>query len=133
MENITLGQVQYFFGFIAALIVSITTIVSFITVKVKKQVNETLTKAINEAVTPITNEIMGMKNNISDLTLDQCKNYLVRFINDIKNNEPVSFGEIQRYYETRDKYYGNGGNSYIHSECDAIEPIVRELMTKMGK
>lgn len=133
MESITIGQIEHFLGFIAALITSTTIIVSLITKKVKEQVDKTLTKAISEAVMPITTEITGMKNNISDLTLDQCKNYLVRFINDIKNDEPVSFGEIQRYYETRDKYYGNGGNSYIHSECEAIEPIVRKTLTKIAK
>lgn len=133
MENITLGQIGGTLAFIAAVITSLSVIVSFITKRVKKQVNETLTKAISEAVMPIKDEITSMKDSISDLTLDQCKNYLVRFVNDIKNGEPVSIGEIHRYYEVRDKYYGNGGNSYMHSECETIEATVRELMATMNK
>lgn len=132
MENITLGQIATGLGIIAGIITSVSVIIAVISKQVKNQVDKTLTKVIKTSIEPINSQLYEMKSEIKDLTLEQCKNYLVRFVNDINNDEPVSSGEIQRYYETRDRYYGNGGNSYMHSECEAIEDKVRQLMVSVG-
>lgn len=57
---------------------------------------------------------------INEVQLDNCKNYLVQQISSADRRE-LSQAEKERYWENYDKYIKLGGNSYIHSETERLK------------
>lgn len=83
---------------------------------------------VEESLKPIHDDVISVKKQqeelsgkLKDLELSECRNFLVRFIEDVKSGEPVGTVEIERYYEVRDRYYALGGNGYIHAAANEIE------------
>lgn len=102
IENITLGQIQNTLGFILAFGGTIGTLL----VGIKKIFSNQL-KPINDA--------------IKELDINQCKNYLVRFLADVENEEKLDNVEIERAYEVYDHYtHDLHGNSYIHDKWERL-------------
>lgn len=105
MENITLGQILGALTFI----VSFITALGFLSNVLKKQVDKTL-QPINDS--------------IKELDIGQCKNYLVRFLADIEQDNEIDQVEKERAYELYDHYTNDlKQNSYIHQRW-------KELMEK---
>lgn len=90
-----------------------TLIISTITnKKVKKQDD------IKKDIKQIQNNI---KEEINQLQLDNCKNYLVQAIAKVESGQDLSPVEKERYFENYDTYVKLGGNSYIHSETERLK------------
>lgn len=103
MENITLGQIATILAFIVGLLSS----VKYLSTELKKQVNKTL-EPIN--------------NSIKDLDVSQCKNFLVRYLKDVEQNNKLDPVEIERAYEIYDHYTNDlKQNSYIHKRWEELE------------
>lgn len=103
MENITLGQIATILAFIVGLIGS----VKYLSNELKNQVNKTL-EPIN--------------NSIKDLDVSQCKNFLVRYLKDVEQNNKLDPVEIERAYEIYDHYTNDlKQNSYIHKRWEELE------------
>lgn len=83
-------------------------------------------KPIHEDVVAIKKQQEELSDKLKDLELSECRNFLVRFIEDVKSDEPVGTVEIERYYEVRDRYYALGGNGYIHAAAEEIEKKLGE-------
>lgn len=88
---------------------------------------------VEESLKPIHDDVITIKKQqeelstkVEDLELGECRNFLVRFIEDVKSGEPVGTTEIERYYEVRDRYYALGGNGYIHAAAEEIEKKLAE-------
>lgn len=102
MENITLGQVANALAFIIALVGSISALL----VGIKK--------IFSKQLEPISTVI-------KQLDINQCKNYLVRFLADVENGEKLDNVEIERAYEVYDHYTKDlHGNSYIHDKWERL-------------
>ena len=108
MENITIGQIATFL----ALIVGIIGSMKYLSNEVKKYLEKTL---------------KPIENSIKDLDVAQCKNFLVRFLKDIEQNNKLDSVELERAYELYDHYTNDlKQNSYIHKRW-------HELMEKNTK
>lgn len=96
MENITLGQISTILAFIVGLISSLV------------YLSKVLKKVVEKALEPIN-------NNIKELDIGQCKNFLVRFLADVEHGKELDKVEIERAYEIYDHYTNDlKQNSYIH-------------------
>lgn len=103
MEHITIGQISTFLALIVGLLGS----VKYLSNELKKQVEKTL-KPIND--------------NIKELDVSQCKNYLVRYLKDVEQNNKLDEVEIERAYEIYDHYTNDlKQNSYIHKRWEELE------------
>lgn len=77
-----------------------------------------LKKYIDKMTSKITEPIL---NRIDKMDNEQCKNYLMEFLNDVKNGVHKNEYQIARAYEVYEHYSNDlKGNSYIHKlwiEC----------------
>ena len=62
-----------------------------------------------------------IKEEIKQIQLDNCKNYLVQAIAKVESGQDLSPVEKERYFENYDTYVKLGGNSYIHSETERLK------------
>lgn len=76
-------------------------------------------------ITTITNKRVkkqdDIKEEIKQIQLDNCKNYLVQAIAKVESGQDLSPVEKERYFENYDTYVKLGGNSYIHSETERLK------------
>ena len=86
MEQITLGQIAICITFLAGLISGIV----YLTAKVKTWMQE----ALKDQFTEIKTDIKNLGEKIEDVDMNTCKNFLVRSLSDIENNQPMSETEI---------------------------------------
>ena len=109
MENITLGQIGTFLGLIAGIITSL----GIILVSLQKVLKKT-----------IKTEIEPIKEDIKDLNIGQCKNYLVRFLADVEKGKELDEVEKERAYELYDRYTNTlKQNSYIHKRWEELMEV----------
>lgn len=94
--NITLNQIRDYIIFITSLIGGILIMSGYIQ------------KVVIKILEPINQKIIGVE-------IDQCKNYLVRFLADVEKGKKLSELEYQRAYDAFDKYENEyHQNGYIH-------------------
>ena len=135
MGDITMAQIYQFILALSAFIGASTAIAAFSI----KAFRKTIRPFVDEALKPIADDIKNIKEDMSaqkesieELQISQYKDYIVNFVNDVRNDEPVDVSQIKRYYEARDKYYEAGYNSYIHAACDTIDEKVKKIMDTNG-
>ncbi len=102
MENITLGQIEVALAFIVALIGAI----EFISLRFNKKIAKIL-EPINK--------------KIDNLELITDKNFLVRFLSDVEQEQIIDEIEWERFYETYQRYHDLGGNSYIDHKVEKLK------------
>lgn len=95
MEQITLGDLSSWIGFLVGLVGSIAAIIT------------------------------GVKKVVAKLLvpygLDNAKNYIVPFIAKLERGEPISEIELERFHEEYAYYIDHGGNSYIKDRVKKLE------------
>ena len=63
-----------------------------------------------------------INDNIKQLDIGQCKNYLVRYLKDVEQGNKLDSVEIERAYEIFDHYTNDlKQNSYIHKRWEELE------------
>lgn len=102
MESITIGEIASILAFLVGIIGSI----EFLIIRLKK--------VFNKAIEPLN-------NRLNDIELSTDKNFLVRFLADIEQNNPIDDVEKERFYETYERYKKLGGNSYISHKVEKLE------------
>ena len=102
MENITIGQVASFL----ALLVGIISSVEFLLARLRKW---------------FIKELKPINNRLDNIELATDKNFIVRFLSDIEQGNPIDDVEKERFYETYQRYKELGGNSYITHKVDKLE------------
>lgn len=102
MENITLGQISNLLLFIVELGgVTITIIVA-------------MKKILNKQLEPINQKI-------DKLDLNDCKNFLVRFLADVERGQAMDEVEEKRAHDVYDHYRKDlKGNSYIEDKWNKL-------------
>lgn len=102
MEQITLEQISNALAFLLTLTGSISALL----VGIKKIFSKQL-EPLNSA--------------IKELDINQCKNYLVRFLSDIEHGNQVDEAEVQRAYEAYEHYTKDlKKNGYIHAKWERL-------------
>lgn len=102
MQNLTIGEISSYL----ALIVGIVSSIEFLINRLKKVFKK---------------ELEPINNRLDDIELSTDKNFLVRFLSDIEQNNIVDDVEKERFYETYQRYKQLGGNSYISHKVEKLE------------
>ena len=102
MESITLGEISKVLLFIVELAGVIITII----VAMKKVLNK---------------QLEPLNKKIDNLDLNDCKNFLVRFLADVERGQTIDEVEEKRAYDVYDHYKNDlNGNSYIKDKWEKL-------------
>jgi hypothetical protein len=74
-------------------------------------------KTLNE-IKVAQNEV---KQQMDDVDLENCKNYLVTYLADVRRGEVKDETETQRFWEEYEHYQKKGGNSYIRHSVEDLQ------------
>ena len=113
MEAITIGA-------IAAGIATIVGIVKGLEYLCQK-ISKGATKWLLDGLKPTNDKIDNLEMKLVNVDLNQCKNFLVRFLADVEEGNPIDEVEKERFYETYVHYKSLGGNSYIHDKVEKLK------------
>lgn len=102
MEDITLGSIATWAAFIVGLGGSIIAIINGVK------------KAVSKLLEPVTKQITAVD-------MENCKNYLVRFLADVDRGEHIDEIERERFWEQYEHYCKIGGNSYIKDKVNRLQ------------
>lgn len=113
MESITIGQIALGVTFLVGLVTGI----AFLHNKLKSWMQDIL----KDQFSSIKTEIQSIADKVDDVDMNTCKNFLVRTLSDIENNQNLSETEIERFWEQYEHYTHIGGNSYIKSRVEKLK------------
>ena len=113
----TVGQVLAITGGGIAGLVAFIKGVEYLWVKLKRGA----TRMMQNALAPTNAKIDSLDRKISEVDLNQCKNFLVRFLADVEQDKPIDEVEKERFFETYQHYVASGGNSYIHDKVESLK------------
>ena len=126
MESITLGTIGTAVIWICGFLGGFAALFKYVQKLIDKVIAQPLLKKMDENRSALESQIKEVKDELSIVGEDQCKNYLVRFLADVEVGESLSEAEVERAYDAYEKYTKTyHGNSYIHDRWD-------KLMRKRG-
>lgn len=105
MENWTLDAISTEILFLVALIGGI----AFLTKSLKKVISDLL----KDEFEAVRKDIADLKKDLGKVDMENCKNFIVRFLSDVERGDYISDAELQRFWEEYQHYIDKGGNSYI--------------------
>lgn len=120
MESITLGQ----FAAGLALIVAIIAGVQSLKKNIKTWIEESLRNRfdlIDKQNEKILTKINDVEKRIDKVDMENCKNYLVTFMAEVRRGEVKDSTEYQRFWEEYDHYISKGGNSYVRQGVEDLK------------
>ncbi len=121
MENITLGDLSSNIVWLVAFIGGILAILTYSKSMLNKVIANPILAKLDKNKKDLESQIRSIKNELTIVGQDQCKNYLVRFFADVENGEKLSEVEIERAYDAYEKYTKTyKGNSYIHDKWEKL-------------
>lgn len=109
MEGWTLGDIIGWLGMIAGAITSAGI------------VYKAIAYAFCKANKPIMDKLEALerKHDLSDR--EHAKNYIVRFLADVEQGEPIDKDELHCFWDNYTLYQNMGGNSYIHEKVERLK------------
>ena len=103
VKNLTLLDVSVIVLFIVGLIRGVQ--------ELKKSIKEFLKKLLSEQFEEVNNKLDGMQETITKLDTQECKNFLVRYV---ERGDLIYESEQRRFWEEYDHYINDlHENSYI--------------------
>lgn len=115
MESITIGQIALVIAFLVAFIKGI----EYLYVLSSKGAE----KWFKRLLKPMEDKLDTIDAKTNSIDLGACKNFLVRFLADVEQENKIDEVEKERFYEVYEHYTKLGGNSYIH---DKVEKLKKE-------
>ena len=113
MENITIGQIATAIAFLVALIGGI----EFLAFRMRNYIKSTM----KDEIKPIKENQVKHDERLNQLELSSDKNFIVRFLADIEQNNPIDEVEKERFYEIYQRYRELGGNSYVAHKVEKLQ------------
>lgn len=113
MEGITLGQIGLAVTFCVGLISGISYL--------HKHLKEWIAQSLKDQMDSIKTEIKGLHKRIDEVDMESCKNFLVRFLADVEQDNPIEEVERLRFWEEFQHYSKMGGNSYIRDKVEKLK------------
>lgn len=113
MENITLGEISIAAAFLVGLITGIRYL--------HKQLKQWIAKLLKEQFDSIKENIDELHEQIENVDMQACKNYLVSFLSDAEKNKQIDETELERFWEQYQHYTEHGGNSYIKRKVEYLK------------
>lgn len=113
MEQITLGDIATWLGFLAALGGSIGTIVHFI--------KKAISKLFTEQMEAINTRLDKQEDTLRKVDTERAKDFLVTYLSNIERGGATDEIETQRFWEVFQHYTDQGGNSYIKQKVERLK------------
>ena len=113
-------SIEIFFGGLIGIISGLNIIMTFVE-KIKNPIDKVTDKKVQAILAPINTELVNIREDIIRLDKNQCKNYLIEFLESIEKGEEKTEIEIQRATEVYDHYSDDLHlNSYIHDKWERL-------------
>ena len=112
MEMITLKDISVGLALIVGIMTS--------TVYLSKSLKSWIGKQFDEKVAPVNESIKEVKQTVSRVDMESCKNYLARCLADFDRDKELSETEKERFFENYEHYIENHGNSYIKHKVEKL-------------
>lgn len=114
MEGVTLGQISNVLIFAAGILTSGGVVVAFMSKK--------FSKIMQEHLKPVNDKIDGVSEQVKQVDIDNCKNYLQQMISALDAGATLDNAARERFYENYDHYTKDLHlNSWVHKEKDRLE------------
>ena len=113
MQSITLGQIGIGVAFLAGLISGV--------IYINSQLKKWLKTLFSREFEKVDASLQDLNAKISEVDLDSCKNYLVMFLASLEKGDEQDDIELERFWETYERYTENGGNTYIKRKVDKLK------------
>lgn len=113
MDNITIGQIAV----AVALLVGLITGIGFLL----KQVKALIKQSFSEEFKTLNDKIDKLQTRIDDVDMSASKNYLVSFLSEVDQGQPIDEIEKERFWECYQHYERIGGNSYIKRKVEQLK------------
>lgn len=79
-------------------------------------------KWFEHGLEPVNRKLDGLDEKLTDVDLSACKNFLVRFLADVEEGNPIDEVEKERFYETYQHYTDDlHQNTYIHDKVEKLK------------
>ena len=79
-------------------------------------------KWFEHGLEPVNRKLDGLDRKLADVDLSACKNFLVRFLSDVEQGNPIDEVEKERFYETYQHYTDDlHQNTYIHDKVESLK------------
>lgn len=79
-------------------------------------------KWFEHGLEPVNRKLDGLDRKLTDVDLSACKNFLVRFLSDVEQGNPIDEVEKERFYETYQHYTDDlHQNTYIHDKVESLK------------
>ena len=113
MENWTVEQIATGIALLVAIITGVTYLA--------KQVKEWIEKLLDSKFKALGTRIDSIEAKVDKIDMENCKNFLVRFLADVENGTVILDAEKQRFWEEYEHYISAGGNSYVKEWVDRLK------------
>ena len=120
MESITLGQLSAGLIFLVALIAGVQNLKKNIKGWIEDSL-KTRFDSIDKQNEKILSKIDDVDKRLDKVDMENCKNYLVTFLAEVRRGMPKDSTELQRFWEEYDHYTDKGGNSYIREDVEDLK------------
>ena len=131
MESITLGQMAAALVFIVGLVAAVQSIKKNVKASIESLLRDKFDEINRRSDTKFAelerslNEIKVTQNEVKqqmdDVDLENCKNYLVTYLAEVRRGEIKDETETQRFWEEYEHYQKKGGNSYIKHSVEDLQ------------
>ncbi len=113
MDGITLGEIASWVGLIVGIIGGVGVIY--------KLIDSAFSKALKRELEPMSDKLdkLEKRHDLSDR--EHAKNYIVRFLADVEQGEPIDQDELHCFWDNYELYKSMGGNSYIHDKVEKLK------------
>lgn len=115
MESITLKDISVGLALIVGIMTS--------SVYLNKSLKGWIGHQFDEKIAPVKESIEDVKEKVTRVDMESCKNYLARCLADFDRDRELSETEKERFWENYEHYISNNGNSYIKHK---VEKLVSE-------
>lgn len=87
-----------------------------------EKINRWAMKWLENGLKPVNQKLDGLDRKLTDVDLSACKNFLVRFLADVEQGNPIDEVEKERFYETYQHYTEDlHQNTYIHDKVESLK------------
>lgn len=124
MLNMTLGEAIAAFVAVVAGLVGLIKGLEYLFAKAGRAASKWIQKELaptNSKIDALGRRIEEVDKKVDAAELEDCKNFLVSFLSDVKLGQRITEVERERFHETYARYTAMGGNSYIHTEVEKLK------------
>lgn len=78
-------------------------------------------KLFEKALAPTNAQLNELAKKVDSANIERAKDFIVRFLADVEQDDPISVEEIKRFWENYDFYTSKGYNSYLHEKVEKLK------------